>query len=56
MAQASAPPPQYTGPPIHEDVPWHTRTHIQLLYQKLGEQTQAINLLQQQINALKGGK
>jgi hypothetical protein len=42
----STPPPiQYSGPAIDDSLPWEVRQHIQLLYQKLGNHTQAISLL-----------
>lgn len=49
------PPPKYLAPHVSEEVPAHTRTHIQLLYQKIGELTQAITIQQQKIDALTGG-
>lgn len=40
-------PPQirYSGPTIAQDVPWEIRRHLQLIYQKLGNHTQAFALL-----------
>jgi hypothetical protein len=38
---------QYSGPPIHPDVPQSVRHHLQLIYQKLGNHTQAFDLLNQ---------
>jgi len=52
---STTPPIQYTGPKISPDVPWETRQHIQALYQKLGNHTQAFSLLSQQIAKLKPG-
>ena len=49
------PPPKYLAPHVSEEVPPHTRTHIQLLYQKIGELTQAITIQQQAIDKLNGG-
>ena len=43
---------QYSGPKISDDVPWETRRHIQLLYQKLGNHAQAFQEQQNQIAAL----
>ena len=43
----SAPPIQYTGPAISPEVPWDTRVHLQALYQKLANHTQAFSLLSQ---------
>lgn len=52
----SAPPPiQSSGPVISPEVDWETRRHLQLLYQKLGNHTQAFQLQQQQIANLKAG-
>lgn len=51
----STPPIQYSGPAISPEVPWETRRHLQLIYQKLGNHTQAFSLQQQQIADLKGG-
>lgn len=46
---------QYSAPVISPDVPWETRRHLQLLYQKLGNHTQAFSLQQQKINSLNPG-
>ena len=43
----STPPIQYSGPSISPEVPWETRVHLQALYQKLGNHTQAFSLLAQ---------
>lgn len=51
----STPPIQSSGPTISPDVPWEIGRHLQLLYQKLGNHTQAFNLQQQQIANLKAG-
>jgi hypothetical protein len=40
-------PIQYSGPHISSEVPWETRVHLQQLYQKLGNHTQAFSLLAQ---------
>jgi hypothetical protein len=53
MAQPT-PPPQYLAPKVSEEVPWETRQHIQLLYQKQGELVQALTLMQAQLNKLTG--
>lgn len=45
----------YAGPKISPEVPWETRRHLQLLYQKLGNHTQAFSLVQSQIATLKAG-
>jgi hypothetical protein len=46
---------QYSGPVISPDVPWETRRHLQLLYQKLGNHTQAFSLQREQIAKLETG-
>ena len=51
----STPPIQYSGPTISPEVPWETRRHLQLIYQKLGNHTQAFSLQQQTIAKLKAG-
>jgi len=51
----STPAIKYSGPVISESVPWETRRHLQLLYEKLGNHTQAFQLQQQQISSIKGG-
>lgn len=38
-------PIQYSGPSISSDVPWSVRQHLQLLYQKLANHTQAMSIL-----------
>ena len=43
----TAPPIQYSGPHVSAEVPWETRVHLQALYQKLGNHTQAFSLLSQ---------
>ena len=53
---SATPPPQYTQPSVSEEVPWETRQHIQLLYQKQGELVQALTIMQQKLDALTGGK
>lgn len=51
-----APPPQYTAPSVSEEVPWETRQHLQLLYQKQGELVQALTIMQEKLDAMtKGG-
>lgn len=40
---------QYSGPPISANVPWDVRVHLQQIYQKLGNHTQAFSLIQQSI-------
>ena len=40
---------------MREEVPWDTRRHLQLLYQKLGNHTQAFALQAKQIAAIKAG-
>lgn len=52
---STTPPIQYSGPIISADVPWETRRHLQLIYQKLGNHTQAFSLQQQAIAKIKGG-
>jgi hypothetical protein len=49
----SNPPIQYTGPHVSENVPWDTRVHLQAIYQKLANHTQAFSLQQSQIAAIK---
>ena len=39
------PPILYSGPTISPDVDWNIRRHLQLIYQKLGNHTQALQLL-----------
>ena len=39
------PPILYSGPTISPDVDWNIRRHLQLIYQKLGNHTQAFALL-----------
>lgn len=51
----AAPPPKYLAPHVSEEVPWHTKQHLDLLYQKIGELTQAITLQQEAIAKLTGG-
>ena len=51
----STPAIQYSGPHVSEEVPWDTRRHLQLLYQKLGNHTQAFALQAKQIAAIKAG-
>lgn len=51
----NAPPISYTGPTIDSSVPFEIRRHLQLLYQKLGNHTQAFQLQQVKLNALKSG-
>lgn len=51
----STPAIQYSGPVISSEVPWETRRHLQLLYQKLGNHTQAFQFQAKQIAALKPG-
>jgi hypothetical protein len=41
----STPPIQYSGPSISPEVPWETRVHLQALYRKLGNHTQAMSIL-----------
>ena len=53
MAQPT-PPPQYLAPKVSEEVPWETRQHLQLLYQKQGELVQALTIMQAQLNKLTG--
>ena len=52
---STAPPIQYSGPVISPSVDWETRRHLQLIYQKLGNHTQAFSLQQQAIAKIKGG-
>ena len=52
---STTPPIQYCGPVITPSVEWETRRHLQLIYQKLGNHTQAFSLQQQAINTLKPG-
>lgn len=51
----STPAIAYTGPTIDPEVPFQVRRHLQLIYQKLGNHTQAFQLQQAKINAIKGG-
>ena len=52
---STTPPIQYSGPVISPSVEWETRRHLQLIYQKLGNHTQAFSLQQQQIATLTPG-
>ena len=45
----------YTGPAVESSVPFEIRRHLQLIYQKLGNHTQAFALQQAKINAIKSG-
>lgn len=49
----TAPTIQYSGPVISPEVPWETRRHLQLLYQKLGNHTQAFQQVATQIAGIK---
>lgn len=51
----STPAIQYSGPVISPEVPWETRRHLQLLYQKLGNHTQAFQHVASQIAGIKTG-
>lgn len=51
----SSPPIQYHGPAIDPSVPWHVSVHLEQMYLKFGNHTQAISLLNQKIAALKAG-
>ena len=51
----STPAIQYSGPVVSESVPWEIRRHIQLLYQKSDNHTQAFSLQQKQISEIKAG-
>ena len=51
----STPAIAYTGPTVDSSVPFEVRRHLQLIYQKLGNHTQAFQLQQAKINAIKGG-
>lgn len=46
---------QYSGPAIDPEMPWEIRRHIQLLYQKLGNHTQAFQEVSNRIAGIKGG-
>lgn len=52
---STSPPIQYSGPAISSEVPWETRRHLQLLYQKLGNHTQAFQHVANQIAGIKTG-
>lgn len=52
---STTPPIQYLGPAISPEVPWEVRQHLQLLYQKLGNHTQAMTLLQQNVSKVQAG-
>jgi hypothetical protein len=52
---STTPPIRYSGPVISPEVPWETRRHLQLLYQKLGNHTQAFQVQANQIAGLKAG-
>ena len=49
------PPIQYSGPVIDHDVPWSIARHLQIIYGKLGNHTQAFSLQQAAINNIKPG-
>lgn len=51
----STPPIQYSGPVISVEVPWETRRHLQLIYQKLSNHTQAFSLQNTAIKAIQKG-
>lgn len=51
----STPSIAYTGPTVDPEVPWQVRRHLQLIYQKLGNHTQAFQVQQEKINSLKSG-
>jgi hypothetical protein len=51
----SEPEIKYSGPVISPEVPWETRRHLQLLYQKFGNHTQAFQQVSSQIKAIKTG-
>jgi hypothetical protein len=46
---STSPTIQYSGPRIEDDIPANVRRHLQLLYQKLGNHTQAFGILNQQM-------
>jgi hypothetical protein len=46
---------KYAGPTIDPSVPFEVRRHLQLMYEKLGNHTQAFALQQSKIDALKAG-
>lgn len=50
---STTPPIQSSGPTIDIEVPWEIRRHLQLIYQKLGNHTQAFGLLQRNVNDVK---
>jgi hypothetical protein len=52
---SKAPPIQYSGPTIDPSVPWEISQHLQLLYQKLGNHTQAFQQVAQQLAGVKTG-
>lgn len=52
---STTPPIRYSGPPISQDIPWTIRQHLQLFYQKLGNHTQAMSLLQESVKKASGG-
>ncbi len=51
----STPAIAYTGPTVDSSVPFEVRRHLQLIFQKLGNHTQAFQLQQAKINAIKSG-
>lgn len=51
----STPAITYTGPTIDPNVPFEIRRHLQLLYQKLGNHTQAFALQQKKIDSIGTG-
>lgn len=51
----SAPAIQYSAPVISPEVPWETRRHLQLLYQKIANHTQAFQIQANQIAGIQTG-
>jgi hypothetical protein len=45
----------YAAPTVETSVPFEIRRHLQLIYQKLGNHTQAFSLQQEKIESLKSG-
>jgi len=52
---STSPPIKYSGPVVSPDVPWETRRHLQLIYQKLTNHTQAFQFQAKQIAGIKTG-
>ncbi len=50
----SAPQIRYQGPKINPKVPWDIRIHLEQLYSKLGNHTQAFAIVNEHVSAITG--